>query len=135
MASLREVRDGIAMTLLALDGIDVSPRMTSNPTLPAIQVFPDAVDYHQAMADGFTGWQMIVQVLVGLVDGAGAQDLLDELIEPTGTRSIKAILESNPRLGGVVDDLIVMDCTGYRVYPRPQGEPVLGAEWHVRVLD
>ena len=50
---------------------------------------------------------------------------------------MKAILEAarpGPvTLGGLVNDLAVVSCTGYRQYPRPDGSAYLGAEWTVQV--
>jgi len=87
--------------------------------------------------------RMVVGVVVGpLQTPAPAQggieplnnvdttEVLDELLEDEGERSVKARLEADRTLGGAVADLFVAGHSGYCVYPSPKG-PQLGAEWTV----
>lgn len=73
------------------------------------------------------------RMVVGITLGPPTPELevaLDELLEPIGERSVRTLLEADRTLGGLVDDLIVIANSGYRLYPGPEG-PVLGAEWTV----
>jgi hypothetical protein len=79
-------------------------------------------------------WTMIVRVFVGVASDIGAQKRLDAMIASSGASSVKQALESDPTLGGTVDDLRVTRCTGYRVFTREGGTGVLGAEWEVEVI-
>jgi hypothetical protein len=134
LPELSAIREGIKTNLDAIPGWHISAYMLSNPTPPAIHVFPDEIQYDKAMGRGHDDWWFIVQGFVGMPSDIGAQQRLDTLLASTGAASLKENVESDCTLGGIVDDLRVETTTGYRVYPRPQAEPVLGAEWRVYVM-
>ena len=109
--------------------------MIGNPTPPMLQVFPDEIDYDTTMGRGLDTLMFIVQAHVGASSDIGAQKKLDAMLAPSGaTVSVKAAVEADRTLGGVVHDCRVVSCTGYRVYITPAGTGVLGAEWSVQVL-
>jgi len=98
-------------------------------------MFPGPVSYDQAMHRGMDTWEFTLRVMIGNVGDIGPQNLLDELLEPTGTTSMKAAVEQDNTLAGLVYDLSVTDCTGYRQYvPTPGSAPVMGADWTLRIL-
>ena len=139
MPDLVAIREGIADALNAIPELQASPYMLSNPTPPSAHVFPDEVDYDQTMGRGHDDWFMTVQAFVGMITDIGAQKRLDLMLNPAGAYSVKAAIEADSTLGGVVDDVQVQSCTGYRVYARSvtisgSGDPVLGAEWRVWIL-
>lgn len=107
--------------------------MLANPTPPTLQVFPAEVEYDASMARGFDRWTLTVQAYVGSQTDKGAQLKLDTLLAPSGASSVKARVEADRTLGGVVDDCRVVGCSGYRVYVHPNGTAVLGAEWTVEL--
>jgi hypothetical protein len=136
-ATLTQIRQGLAATLSTLQGIQVSPYMLSNATPPAVHLYPGGaagdITYDLAFQRGLDMWPFTVQAFVGLTSDIGAQVMLDQFIAPSGPQSIKTVMESNPTLGGLVDDTQVVSCTGYRIYRRDGAGPVLGAEWHLTV--
>lgn len=131
--TLAEIREGIAANLAVLTGCQVSAYMLSNPTPPTIHVYPTDVEYDLAMGRGLDKWKLTVQAFVGLSTDIGAQAKLDEFLAPSGSQSVKAAIEADRTLGGSVADATAVSCTGYRVYVREGGGPVLGAEWLVEV--
>ena len=137
MASLADIRAGIAANLATLQGMNVSAYMQASPTLPMIWVrpsAPDGIEYHRAFADGVENWTMLVQAFVGVSSDIGAQKLLDTLLASSGATSVKAAIESDKTLGGAAQSLIVTTCTGYQEYGRPDGTTTwLGCEWTVVV--
>lgn len=133
MASLQEIREGLAAALVPLEGVQQSAYVLWNPTPPAADVAPEGVDYHQAMESG-SKWKLIVRVFVGAISDIGAQKRLDLYLAEEGAESVKALIEADSTLGGVVDDLIVTKCSGYRAYERAGGQPVVGAEWTVEIF-
>lgn len=134
MATLQEIREGLAANLSAIAGMQVSAYMLSAPTPPSAHVFPDETEYDKTMGRGHDDWAMLVQVFVGVSSDIGAQQRLDRMIAPAGAESVKEALEADATLAGVVDDLRVESCSGYRVYPLEGRGSVLGAEWRVKVL-
>ena len=137
MASLADIRQGLAANLAVLEGIQVSSYILGNPTLPVIWVRPapsEGIEYHRAFANGLEEWTLLVQAYFasGITD-IGAQKKLDELLESSGATSVKAAIESDKTLGGVAKDLKVERCTGYLEYGRPDGTTALGCDWTVVV--
>ena len=138
MADLAAIRNGLAANLAPLaDTFQVSPYMLANPTPPTIHIYPATIDYDLTMVHGYDKWVLTVQAVAGEVSDIGAQQLLDTLL--TGPHSVNALLYSEPTGGtiqtsGVIDDLSVTGWTGYRLYVRENGGPVVGAEWNVEIL-
>lgn len=127
------MREGLVANLSTLDGRQIVPYMLGAPTPPTIQVFPETVEYDRAMHRGYDAWTFVVQAFAGLTTDRGAQISVDEMLEPSGSNSIKAAVESDKTLGGIVSDVRVVSATGYRVYPS-DGGAVLGCEWTVYVI-
>ena len=133
-ATSEEIREGIADALRVIPGLQASAYSLSNPTPPTAQVMRGEIQYDQALQHGTHWWTMRVQAFVALVSDIGAQKILDRFLSPDGAFSIKAAIEADATLGGVVSDLQVTTAAGEQVYVRDQGGPVLGSEWTVRVL-
>lgn len=132
-ATALEVRTAIATALRVIPGLQASPYMLANPTPPAAHVLRGDILYDQAMQGGTHIWTMRVQVFVSLVSDIGGQMLLDEYLSPDGARSVKAAVEADRTLGGIVDDLHVTTASGEQVYVRDQSGQLLGSDWNVEV--
>lgn len=98
------------------------------------------IDYDLAFGRGADGWSFVVEARIATIGDDIAQQNLDEMIEPFGALSVKESLEAvrddagNITLGGLVDNLRVVSCSGYRRYLTEGRAPTLGAEWEVKVL-
>lgn len=138
MATVAEIRDGIAANLAAVAAIvaeaHVTAYMLKNPPVPCIHVFPGEVEYDTTGSRGLDEWTFVVQALVGEQTDRGAQELLDEFLAPAGDKSIKEAIESDRTLNGVVDDLRVTRVDSYREYAVNNRLAALGAEWRVSVF-
>ena len=142
--TIAQIRAGIAANLQTDTSIaaafQVSAYMLGDPTPPCIWIYPDAIDYHQAMQEGLTKQTFVVHAFVGAVADEGAQIVLDQLIAEKGAYSVRAAVESDVTLGGIVDDVTVMSCTGYQVYESPHlghsftAAQMIGAQWMVEVV-
>lgn len=142
MATFRQMREGIAANLQAITSLQVSAYMLGNPTPPYAEVIPGwpegrgdrgEIDYDRAFQRGLDSVAFTVRVMVGSASDIGAQKRLDGHLDPAGATSVKQATESDTTLGGVVEDLRVVRCGGYRLFPRDGGAPLLGAEWMVEV--
>jgi hypothetical protein len=132
MATITQIREGLAANLAALAGFQVSAYMLANPTPPAVQIIPGEVTYDLAMHRGLDEITMLVQAFVALSSDIGAQKRLDALLDPTGSNSLKTVVESDRTLGGIVGGLQVTNVTGYRTAQGANG-PILLCEWSVTV--
>lgn len=131
---VEDIRQAFATALKDVAG-QVSPYQMYNPTPPTVWCYPQTVTYRQAMSNGAIELMMAVEGLVGqLTADISSQKTIDLWIDDTGPKSIKAALEKDPTLGGIVDTLMVISCTGYKVYALPTKPEILGAEWLVKVI-
>lgn len=134
MATLAQIREGLKTNLSAIEGCQVSAYMLSNPTTPSLQVNgPDEITYDLSMHRGLDEMTVVVQGLVGSPTDIGRQVVLDEWLAPNGSKSVKAAIEADHTLGGLVAGARVARVSGYRVYALPNQGATLGAEWFVDI--
>ena len=113
MASLSDLRDGIAENLSTITGLRVSSFMPDNPNPPIAVVTPQSIEYHKAFHNGFNTYSFVVSVFVGRVSDRIGQANLDAYCASTGTSSIKSAIESDRTLSGRCFDLVVSDMRNY----------------------
>ncbi len=113
MASLGELREGIAENLSTITGLRVSSFMPDNPNPPMAVVTPQNIEYHKAFRNGFSTYSFVISVFVGRVSDRTGQANLDAFCAPTGASSIKSAIESDRTLSGRCFDLIVSDMRNY----------------------
>lgn len=134
-AGLKEIRLGLADALSVIEGLSVSAYIQGDPTPPFAQVVPDETEFHQAFDDGAESWGLIVQLVVAMGSDRGAQERLDRFLETEGPESVKAALEADETLGGIVSDVTVTSTDGYATYRFGSAQVEgLGSTWHVSVF-
>lgn len=125
----------MASALGVIPDVQVNPYALAQPTPPGIQILPGAVQYDQAFGRGLDEWTFTVQGFVALTSDIGSQVVLDAMSAPSGSGSVKAALEADKTLGGLVQSLHVTEQTAGRVVDIPgSGSPMLLVEWRVQVL-
>lgn len=137
MASLADIREGLAANLSSIKGCQVSGYQLASPTPPCIHIFPDpdeAVEYHRASANGLVNWTLNVQAIVPGSD-QGAQAKLDQMLEPSGEDSVFAALEADKTLGLSDTQAVVRRAVRYSEYVRADtGQSYTACTWVVDVL-
>lgn len=134
MAILTDIREGLAANLSTLPDVQISPHPLSNPTPPAIEISRrEPLEYDRAFGRGLDRWELTVRALIAFTTDLGAQRKLDELLDPTGLTSVKTLIESDPTLGGVADDLHVPRVGGEQLFER-NNTAYIGCEWSVLVF-
>lgn len=131
--TLAQIRSGLATNLATVTGSpQVLTYVLSNPTPPAFVIVPASTEYDQAMARGLDKWTFRVVAIVSAASDQDGQKTIDAYLAPSGSTSIKAALESDRTLGGVVQNLRVTQVSGY-ILQEEAGIPNLTAEWTVEV--
>lgn len=106
--TIAAIRAGIAEALDTIDGLRVSAYMVDSVAPPMAVVIRRRVEYGVVQeAQPYDG-VFAVRVYAQRIAEKAAQQFLDALVEPTGSGSVKAALESDPTLGGVVDSVEVL---------------------------
>lgn len=131
MSLYGDIRAGIVSSLSSL-GVQSTGYLVASPTPPVIEVYPGEVNYDDTLQRGVDTALFMVRVSVATSLDRGAQERLDEYLGRTGAASVKALVEADRTLGGVVKDLRVESATGHQV-ASVEGTLVLSATWSVRV--
>lgn len=135
MASLKAVRNGVEARLDTIDGLRIVDGSNINPPAAVVTLAPPGIQWHKTFGDGLADWHLRVLVYVSTAYTRTARDLLDDFCDTTGPRSVKAAIEADPTLGGLVDDLAVQTAK-QDDYAFREGQAVvqyLGAEFDVFV--
>jgi hypothetical protein len=121
-------------TLVAAEGMQFTPYMLAEPTPPTVQVLGSGdIVYDVAMQRGGDQNEVLVQAFVSMISDIGGQMKLDRLLASSGPSSMKEAIQSDPTLGGIVDDLRVTRSNGHTVYRTSKNEQVIGSTWYVQV--
>lgn len=111
---------------------DINAYVLAQPNPPGVQILPPEVEFDLTMQRGYDTWRFTVQGFIALTSDIGAQQLLDELIEPAG--GMKATLEADNTLGGLVASLRVESSGPPRQVEAAAGHPMLLVEWRVSMF-
>jgi len=131
-ATLAQIREGLVANLAPL-GIQSTGYMLSAPTAPAIEVFPGEISYDAAFGRGLDILVFIVRVTVTVTLDVAAQIKRDEYLAPSGTGSVKTLVESDKTLGGKVQSLRVTEASGYLTTATKDGGIALSCDWTVAI--
>jgi hypothetical protein len=134
MAAIKAIRNGIETRLDTISGLRGYNGGTINPPSYIVQLGEDGVDYHAAFQDGLTEVHMRIVVYVSTAYTRVARDQVDDFLDVVGAKSIKAAVEADPTLGGIVDDLIVSRGRQLDIEVLQQNVVYLGADLSVTVL-
>jgi hypothetical protein len=113
MASITDLRTGIATNLATISGLRTSPTLPDNPNPPIALVTPISVSFDDSFKRGMQTYTFVISVIVGRVDERTAQNKLDAFVSSTGTQSIKLAVESDKTLGGNAFDCRVTEMRNY----------------------
>lgn len=106
MASLSVVRDALAVQIRTT-GIRAYPKTAGDISPPAAVIIPRRILYavtQEQTTNDLAFW--VALAASSAVERAG-QDLIDAFLDTSGPKSLKAAIEADPELGGVVDDTVV----------------------------
>jgi hypothetical protein len=114
MATLSELRAGLAANLATISGLRTSATIPDQVTPPIAVVMPQSITYDSAFArSGGDEYEFSVMVIVGRVDERTAQNRLDDYCSGSGPSSVKAAIERDKTLGGKAFDCRVTALRNY----------------------
>ena len=133
MATFAEIRSGLVTNLAPL-GIQSKGYMLTSPSPVSIEIFPGETTYDKSFARGLDEINFVVRITVAISLDVAAQQKLDGYLDPSGSGSVKTLIESDKTLGGKIDNLRVTEATGFQVSVAPEGGQTLSADWTVRIF-
>lgn len=101
MATIRQIIDAIKTQLDTINGLKVYKRWPDTVDAPAAAIRYAGTNYDSTMDRGSDDQTYVVQILTSKASDRG-QDELYAYCEGEGARSIKAAIETDPTLGGLV---------------------------------
>ena len=114
MPSLSDIRTGLATNLGTITGLRTSAFVPDEPKPPIAIIFPDNISFDTAFNRGLDTYTFSVQLIVSKVSDRNAQSNLDAYCNPDGDSGVKAAIESDRTLGGLIQDLRVTEVRDYR---------------------
>jgi hypothetical protein len=113
MATLSEIRDGIATNLATITGLRTKGIIPGQVNPPYAVITPEGIDYHRSFNNGFNTYNFTITVVVGQADSRSAQNTLDAYCTPSGASSIRSAIESDKTLSGKAFDVMVSEMRNY----------------------
>ena len=107
MASIAQLRSGLATALATLPGVRVYQSLPDEVNVPAALVSFEKVSYDKASGRAVAMYQFKVTIAVGRTVERVAQSNLDLYVDQSSKQSVKVALEADPTLGGVAYDVYV----------------------------
>ena len=105
--TVSQIKTGLAANLATVSGLRAYAYQPDNVNTPFAWPLLDSIQYNGAMGGGLITHKFTVSVVVGRSAERTAQTLLDGYLSYKGATSIRAAIESDRTLGGIVQDLIV----------------------------
>jgi len=132
MASIAQLRSGLATALGTLPGVRVYQSLPDEVNVPAALVSFEKVTFDKASGRAVAVYTFKVTIAVGRTVERVAQSNLDLYVDQSSKQSVKVALEADPTLGGVAYDCYVPELSAYGGITL-NGIDYLGAEFSVTI--
>jgi len=114
MGKIADIRTALATAMSAVTGLSTEAYVRDIADVPVAMVGgPDPLEYDKTFGRGHDDYTFPVMIFSSKVSDEESQENLDSYLDPYGSKSLKAAIESDPTLGGVVDDLRVTEAREY----------------------
>jgi hypothetical protein len=134
MATLAAIMDGLETRLATVSGLRTYEYPPDNLSPPAAFVnLPTAINFDLAGARAADNYEFIVRVLVAKVSDRAARTKLAGYLNPTGSTSIKSVIEADNILGGAADSVWVRSAENVGIFT-VGGVEYLGCDFIVEVI-
>lgn len=136
MASIDDVRNGLATQLKMISGLRVESVPPSTISAPCAVVYRRRTNFDSTMHRGSDEHEFVVTVYIATANNRNAWASLDAYMAGSGASSIKAAIEADQTLGGVVSYARVASIEEDRIVEIPANSNIFyaSAEFVVEVL-
>lgn len=105
--TVTQIKDGLQTRLATISGLRAYAQQPDNVNAPFAWPMLESITYNGAMGGGLVIHTFQVSVVVGRAAERSAQTALDGYLSYQGATSVRAAIEGDRTLGGVVQNLIV----------------------------
>ena len=134
MADLGDIRGGIATRLATISGLRTLDYVEGTIQPPvAVIGFPERIEYDESFARGVDRYVVPIRLYVAGTVNRTTNNALESYLAKSGASSVKAAIEGDRTLGGVVADCVVATMIGAGMFDHG-GLDYLAAEWELTVL-
>lgn len=105
--TVTQIKEGLQTRLATISGLRAYVQQPDNANAPFGWPMLESITYNGAMGGGLIIHTFTVSVVVGRASERTAQNALDGYLSYAGATSVRAAIEGDRTLGGVVQDLIV----------------------------
>lgn len=102
MASDAQIRDGLVARLQTITGLTAYDHVPGQVNAPAATVSRRLTMFDSTMARGSDDFEYVVRVMVSNADPKVAQEAMSLYLDTGAAKSIKAAIEGDQTLGGLV---------------------------------
>lgn len=101
--TVRQIRQGLADRLDTIDGLRVFSTIPGQFSPPAGIVSMPWREETETMRRGTDEWRILAWVVVARQADAQSEHLLEEYLDPTGSKSVRAAVRGDTTWGGVIN--------------------------------
>ena len=105
--TVTQIKEGLQTRLATISGLRSYVQQPDNNNAPFAWPMLESITYNGAMGGGLIIHTFTVSVVVGRASERTAQNALDGYLSYAGATSVRAAIEGDRTLGGVVQNLIV----------------------------
>jgi hypothetical protein len=105
--TVTQIKEGLQARLATISGLRTYAQQPDNVNAPFAWPMLESITYNGAMGGGLIIHTFTVSVVVGRASERTAQNALDGYLSYEGATSVRAAIEGDRTLGGVVQNLIV----------------------------
>ena len=105
--TVTQIKEGLQTRLATISGLRAYAQQPDNVNAPFAWPMLESITYNGAMGGGLITHIFNVSVVVGRAAERSAQNALDGYLSYSGASSVRAAIEADRTLGGVVQNLIV----------------------------
>lgn len=137
MTTLTQIRDGLATRLATISGLRAHATLPDTINVPAAIVRPERRDFSLSMGSAPSAANSITFIVTVLAAASAngmteGQDALDAYLDDSGASSIKAAIEGDRTLAGIVTTTRVIRWFDYDTYDAGDIE-YIGCKFEVEV--
>jgi hypothetical protein len=133
MGKISDIRAALQTAIATVPGLQAEKYVRDVANVPVAMVGGPDTEYDKTFGRGHDDHTIPIMVFASRASDVDGQDQLDSYLDPFGASSIKAAIEADSTLGGVVDDLRVERSTDYGAH-EVNGITYLGAVLMVHVM-